>query len=132
MNSLDLLFALAVLTSILVAVSYWWRFSTVLSPVDTGEDIEFDREILDLQERKDHLLEDLRDLELDFRMGKIAEAEYRQRKARVEPETVTVIRKLEALGVRLSPLDALVDDDLDELEDPGLAEDSSLEDTTVV
>jgi hypothetical protein len=132
MDSLDLLFALAVLTSILVAVSYWWRFSTVLSPVDTGEDIEFDREILDLQERKDHLLEDLRDLELDFRMGKIAEAEYRQRKARVEPETVAVIRKLEALGVRLSPLDALVDDELDELDDSGSSEDIALEDTAVV
>jgi hypothetical protein len=109
MDSLDLLFALAVLTSILVAVSYWWRFSTVLSPVDTGEDIEFDRE-----------------------MGKIAEAEYRQRKARVEPETVAVIRKLEALGVRLSPLDALVDDELDELDDSGSSEDIALEDTAVV
>ena len=116
MRGVDWLFAFVVLISLLFAVSYWGRFGALLSPANAGEDAEIDREVLDLQERKDHLLEDLRDLELDFRMGKIAESEYRQRKARVEPETVAVIKALEALGVGLSPLDDLADDSFDDID----------------
>ena len=116
MSGVDWLFAFVVLISLLFAVSYWGRFGVLLSPANAGEDAEIDREVLDLQERKDHLLEDLRDLELDFRMGKIAESEYRQRKARVEPETVAVIKALEALGVGLSPLDDLADDSFDDID----------------
>ena len=133
MSLIDGIFALAVLTLLLVAVTYWGRFSAVLSPAAVDDNVEIDREVLELQEKKDHLLEDLRDLELDFRMGKIAEDEYRQRKARVEPKTVAVIKELEALGVRLSPLDELADDELDDIDNDlyGVLDEPSEESTGV-
>ena len=133
MSLIDGIFALAVLTLLLVAVTYWGRFSAVLSPAAADDNVEIDREVLELQEKKDHLLEDLRDLELDFRMGKIEEHEYRQRKARVEPKTVAVIKELEALGVRLSPLDELADDELDDIDNDlyGVLDEPSEESTGV-
>ncbi|MEC8022945.1 MAG: hypothetical protein VX223_03365 [Myxococcota bacterium] len=114
MSGLDWFFAFTVMALLFVAVAYWSRFSSILAPGSAGEETELDREVIDLQDRKDHLLEDLRDLELDFRMGKIARDEYVTRKARIEPETLAVIRELEARGVGLSPLDDLADDSIDD------------------
>jgi hypothetical protein len=74
-----------------------------------------DRELIALLDRKAHLLEDLRDLELDYQMGKIPEDGYRSDMQRLEPEAVAVLKELEARGVGIQ------DDDLleaaDDIED---------------
>ncbi len=111
MNLLDLAFVMAVLLLILTAIAHLSQlFSALRSGGSAAADV--DRELIDLMDRKVHLLEDLRDLELDFRMSKIGEAEYRRRKSKLEPEAVAVIKELERRGVgRDSDEEELDDDD---------------------
>lgn len=109
MTSLDLFFTLAVLAAVLAAVGYFARFVGAVREGHRGS-VDLDRELIDLLDRKSHLVEDLRDLELDFRMGKIAEEDYEQQRMRLEPATVAVIRELEDRGYR-SDVDDLLDDD---------------------
>lgn len=112
MTAVDLFFSLTILLLLITFVLYVgglvrsWRTGEVLT-------VEVDREIIELLDTKSHLLEDLRDLELDFKMGKIAEDEYVRRKRVVEPQAVKVIRELErrGLGSTVSVDDDEIDDE---------------------
>ena len=50
-----------------------------------------------LETRRAYLVQDLRDLELDYRMNKISEDDYRRTRSRLEPKTVAVIKELAIL-----------------------------------
>ena len=70
-----------------------------------GEIPEPDRELIELQDRRRHLLDDLHDLELDAGMTKISQEEYLRQRRRLEPEAVRVLRELERRGAQLASSD---------------------------
>ncbi len=91
---LDWYFAGAVLAAVIFAGLHFVRMFATLQVDGAGVD-ELDVELVGLREKKVRLLEDLRDIELDFRMNKISEADYLRRKQKLEPETIAVLKALE-------------------------------------
>jgi hypothetical protein len=124
MSVLDLLFAFMVLAGVLGAFAYLTRFVGALSQSQRLAP-DLDRKLIDLLDRKAHLVEDLRDLELDYRMGKIAVEDYDSQRARLEPQAVAVIRELETRGYR-SEIDAMLEEDEETLQDDELLEEDEL------
>ncbi len=51
-----------------------------------------------LQEKKEQLLENLRDLRFEYRAGKLSEADYEQTRATLEAEIADVLMELEKLS----------------------------------
>ena len=58
-------------------------------------------ELKDLLVLRDVAYDTLRDLEFDFRMGKMAEKDYRELKARYQGEAAEILRQVEVLEERL-------------------------------
>jgi len=58
-------------------------------------------ELKDLLVLRDVAYDTLRDLESDFRMGKMAEKDYLELKARYQGEAAEILRQVEGLEVRL-------------------------------
>ena len=58
-------------------------------------------ELKDLLVLRDVAYDTLRDLEFDFRMGKMAEKDYRELKARYQGEAAEILRQVEDLEARL-------------------------------
>ena len=56
-----------------------------------------ERERIGLEDDKERLLLALRDLEFEFEMGKVSEADYSKMKSRLEQEALEVIGSLKAL-----------------------------------
>lgn len=50
-----------------------------------------------LETRRAYLVQDLRDLELDYQMNKMNEEEYHRTRSRLEPKTIAVIKELALL-----------------------------------
>ena len=92
--------------------------------VDAGPE---DPELIALLDEKSHLLADLRDLDLDFRIGKVDDADMRRQRTRLERRAVEVIKELERRGYGRRLDDAELDDadledeelDDDDLDAPG-------------
>ncbi|MFT7623677.1 MAG: hypothetical protein ACI9WU_002860 [Myxococcota bacterium] len=97
MSVLDVFFVLTVLLTLLVALGHLSRLVGSLRPGGVRL-AEVDRELIELVDLKSHLLEDLRDTELDYRMSKISEEEYLRRKKQLEPRAIRVLKELEARG----------------------------------
>lgn len=111
MSLLDLTFVLVVLVLLMVAATWIARLIGAMQPAGGVRNTELDPELVELLDKKAHLLEDLRDLELDYKMGKVNEHDYRTQRARLEPEAVRVIKELEARGANAIPEDDDHDDD---------------------
>ncbi len=94
-------FAIAVMLVLIYALVHFYRLFGSWQPEAVSVAPEMDPETIALIDLKAHLLEDLRDLELDFRMGKIPLDEYKREKRRIEPKAVATIKELEALGYGL-------------------------------
>lgn len=56
-----------------------------------------DREREYLQDKREVLYENLRDLHLEFRMGKLSEQDYQQTKARYQEELALLLHQLETV-----------------------------------
>ena len=56
------------------------------------------RERLSLEDDKERLLLQLRDLEFEHGMGRLEDADYAQMKARLEGEAIEIIERLEVLA----------------------------------
>ena len=52
-----------------------------------------------LQERKEQLYENLRDLNFEFRAGKYPEEDYQEQRAALETETVQLLAEIDGLNV---------------------------------
>ena len=115
MTGFDVGFSLAVMVTLLGGVFMMGRMLGAWRPRHTIAVPEADRELIALLDKKSHLLEDLRDLQLDYEMGKVGETTYRQQKERLEPQAVAVLKELEARGV--GPTDDEDDDLLEDDED---------------
>ncbi len=99
MTGFDLGFVIIVLATLMLGTMYLARLFASWRSTDVVFTPEADPEIIALLDRKAHLLEDLRDLELDYQMGKVPEEVYTRDKKRLEPEAIQVIKALEQRGV---------------------------------
>ena len=96
MSGGDVAFAVAALLALLVAVvqgarlAIAWRSDT--SARITPED---DAEVTALRDQKMRILEDLRDLDLEWRMGRMSDEDYRAQKNTLEPQAIGVLKELE-------------------------------------
>ena len=61
-------------------------------------------ELKDLLVLRDVAYDTLRDLEFDFRMGKMAEKDYQELKVRYQGEAAEILRQIEQLEERLEKL----------------------------
>ena len=87
------------LATLLLGIGFLARLLASWRPTGAVIVPEADPEIIALLDRKSHLLEDLRDLELDYQMGKVPEDTYRRDKQRLEPAAIEVIKELERRGI---------------------------------
>jgi hypothetical protein len=83
--------------ALLAAAAFW-----VLLPLARKEDYQAGAvsaagELKDLCVLRDVAYETLRDLESDFGMGKMGEADYRELKTRTQAETAEILRRIESL-----------------------------------
>ena len=113
----DISFAIVALLVLLVGAGYFaslfstWHSDQVDAPPTA------DPEVIALMDQKVHLLEDLRDLEMDFQMGKIPEPAYRRDKMRLEPLAIAVLKELERRGLGPKDDDSfLLDNDGEDLD----------------
>lgn len=65
--------------------------------------------LADLQARRGYLLEAIRDVDFDYSVGKLTEAEYRETRGRFVREAADVLRELDQ---ETSVLDAQIDDEI--------------------
>ena len=86
-----IVFACAALTLAALLYVFW----LTPEPVRVKTDIERDREFL--QQRREVLYENLRDLHLEFRMGKLSEQDYQLTKSRYQEELALLLHEVEKL-----------------------------------
>lgn len=100
---IDFLVTLVLLTA--AAASLLWPLRRTAS-VGAGRDGDAEA----LEAARDAKLRDIRDLELDFRLGKLSEPDYVAIDSRLRAEAVQLIRDLQSLaerdGSRRPPLEA--------------------------
>jgi rRNA maturation endonuclease Nob1 len=78
---------------------FWFTPEPPRSPSSRERELEF------LQERKEALYENLRDLHLEYRMGKLSEADYQQMKERYQVELAAWMAQAERVTESASPAD---------------------------
>jgi hypothetical protein len=94
--------ALLVFTAVALALAFW-----VLLPLFRSEDFRAGEyaaggELRDLDALRSVAMDTLRDLEFDYRMGKMAEKDYQELKTRYASEAAEIVRQIEALEERLA------------------------------
>lgn len=92
--------ALAIIALVL-GLGFW-----ILLPLFRDEDFRAGEyasagELKDLYALKDVAYDTLRDIDLDFRMGKMAEKDYAELKTRYQGEAAEIVRQIETLEERL-------------------------------
>jgi hypothetical protein len=91
---LEYFLALAVLIAVVLVI--------VLGPVRSGAEIELreDARRAELEAAKEAKYREIRDAELDFRMGKLSEADYRAIDRELRAEAIEILRELDELEGR--------------------------------
>jgi Tfp pilus assembly protein PilX len=74
----------------------------VLRPLVTGERMEAreDARVAELEAAKEAKYREIRDAELDRRMGKLSEEDYRRVDRELRAEAIVILRELDELGGR--------------------------------
>lgn len=88
---MTIILACAALTLAALLYVFW----LTPEPVRAKSTAEREREYL--QEKREVLYENLRDLHLEFRMGKLSEPDYLQTKARYQEELALLLHQLETV-----------------------------------
>ncbi len=86
-----IVFACAALTLAALLYVFW----LTPEPVRVKSAVERDREFL--QQRREVLYDNLRDLHLEFRMGKLSEQDYQLTKSRYQEELALLLHEVEKL-----------------------------------
>ena len=93
---------MGVLPALLVLVALALALLVILSPLRTGHaeaaEAADEAQIADLQAAKEGKYLEIREAEMDFRTGKISEADWRVIDRQLRAEAVDVLRRLAALG----------------------------------
>ncbi len=87
-----IVFACAALTLAALLYVFW----LTPEPVRVKTTLERDREFLD--QRREVIYDNLRDLHLEFRMGKLSDQDYQLTKTRYQEELALVMHEVEKLG----------------------------------
>jgi hypothetical protein len=82
--------------ALLTLAALLYLFWLTPEPVRAKSPAERDREFL--EEKREQLYDNLRDLHLEFRMGKLSDGDYQQMKALYQEELAGLLAQLEALG----------------------------------
>ena len=96
MTGVDIFFSVLLLVILLLCAIQFIRFLNTWGTANT-QDGNVRAEIDVLETRRAYLIQDLRDLDLDYRMNKISEEDYRRTRSRLAPKTVAVIKELALL-----------------------------------
>ncbi len=90
---MDFLLVMAVLAAAVVIIGwplYRGRAAEDAEPVDVAE----------LEAAKEAKYREIRDAEMDFRMGKVSEADYRATDRELRSQAIEILRRLDALEGR--------------------------------
>ncbi|HEU4975179.1 MAG TPA: hypothetical protein VFT50_08820 [Baekduia sp.] len=91
------------LAVVLVLVAVAFTVAVVAAPLREGHAEEAERaheaEVADLEAAKEARYREIREAEMDFRTGKLSEADWRVIDRELRAEAVEVLRRLDALGV---------------------------------
>src|SRR5436853_6801493 len=79
----------------LLAVTVYCTFSVQAKDVPQPEPVSPTRH---LEERKAAIYENLRDLQFEYRVGKLSDADYQQTKTGLQKELASVLAQIEAVG----------------------------------
>jgi hypothetical protein len=91
----------------------FWILKPLLAKEDfQGGEYAVAAELKDLLVLRNVAYDTLRDLEFDFRMGKMAEKDYLELKARYQGEAAEILRQIEVLEQRLEQRTAALADPL--------------------
>ena len=91
----------AVAFALLASAAALWIISPLFRPETfAAADYAAAGELQDLYALRDVAYDTLRDLEFDFRMGKMAEPDYRELKSRYQGEAAEILRQIGALEER--------------------------------
>lgn len=107
----DLSLWITVLVAILISfVAIYYAVSPLLQPGQSTLLAEDDR-MLDLLGRKDSTLQAIKDLEFDYRVGKIDQADFQRLDSRLRRQAIGLIQQIE----RLAPETASLDEELERI-----------------
>jgi hypothetical protein len=96
MTGVDMFFSVLLLVILLLCAIQFIRFLATWGVPDfQGSDVRADIDVLET--RRAYLVQDLRDLELDYQMNKVSEEEYHRTRSHLEPKTIAVIKELALL-----------------------------------
>ena len=96
---MDLLAAPILLIVVVLYVAW-----PLLADDEASPDFVLDRGELEAARiEKNNLVESLKDLEMDFQMGKLSEADYESLTGHLESEAVRALRRLEELDIEANP-----------------------------
>ena len=87
---------LVIACSALTLAALLYVFWLTPEPVRVKTALERDREFL--QQRREVLYDNLRDLHLEFRMGKLSDSDYQQTKTCYQEELALLLHEMEKLG----------------------------------
>lgn len=87
-----LVLACATLTLATLLYVFW------LTPEPARIKTQAERDRQFLEEKREQLYDNLRDLHLDYRMGKLSDADYQQMKTRYQQELAGLLARLEQAG----------------------------------
>jgi hypothetical protein len=91
--------AIAVLLVVVVLALVVWAVGSPLRASTLARiDERLAGEVADLEARRDSKYREIREAELDFRTGKLAEADWRELDRELRAEAVAILRELDRLG----------------------------------
>lgn len=91
----DVLVALGILAILLVVV--WVVGAPLRGGAETAESADLAR-LEELESRKEAKYREIQDAELDFRTGKLSEADHRAVDRQLRAEAVAILREIDRLG----------------------------------
>jgi hypothetical protein len=87
--------------TLLAGLTYWITLPLMRKEDFRASEVAVAGELKDLYALRDVAYDTLRDLEFDFSMGKMADHDYRELKARYQGEAAEILSQIESLEKRL-------------------------------
>ncbi len=92
---MTMLVAASVFVAVIIFVAYPFLTDTQVASVKERKATERER----VRKKKDDIISNLKDIEMDFQMGKLSRQDYDSLKSEYEQRAVAVFREMESLGL---------------------------------